>query len=117
MGDPKKLRKKYTPPRHPWQGPRIKAEKILVDDYGLKNKREIYKTQSILRGFTKQAKNLIASKTRQSEAEKKQLFQKLSKLNLLPKDADLEQVLGLTVRDILDRRLQTLVFKKGFSKT
>ena len=117
MGDPKKLRKKYAPPRHPWQGARINAEKILVNNYGLKNKKEIYRAHFILKGFTKQAKNLIASKTKQSEIEKKQLFERLSKLDLLPRDADLEQVLGLTINNILDRRLQTLVFKKGFSKT
>ena len=67
MGDIKKLRKKYTPPRHPWQGPRILAEHILVEEYGLKNKTEIYKIQSLLRGISKQAKNLIAVKTLQSE--------------------------------------------------
>ena len=118
MGDPKKLRKKYNPPRHPWQGPRINAEKILVKDYGLKNKREIYKSQSLLRNFAKQAKQLIAFKGPQSEKEKHQLFAKLIKLNLLNKDAaDLEQVLGLTINKILDRRLQTLVYKKGLAKT
>ena len=118
MGDPKKLRKKYNPPRHPWQGPRINAERILVKDYGLKNKREIYKSQSLLRNFAKQAKQLIAFKSEQSEKEKHQLFAKLIKLNLLNKDAaDLEQVLGLTINKILDRRLQTLVYKKGLAKT
>ena len=57
MGDPKKLRKKYVTPRHPWQGSRILAEKPLIREYGLKNKKEIYKAQSLLRNFTKQAKN------------------------------------------------------------
>ena len=117
MGDPKKLRKKYSPPRHPWQGARIASEKILVEEYGLKNKREIYKAQSLSRRFTKQAKNLIAEKTEQSQIEKKQLFSRLSKLNLLSKEADLDNVLGLTLKDILDRRLQTLVYKKKLSKT
>ncbi len=117
MGDIKKLRKKYTPPRHPWQGPRINAEKVLVKEYGLKNKREIYKTQSLLRNFSKQAKNLIAYKTEQSEKEKKQLFDKLANIGLLHKDADLEQVLGLTIDKLLERRLQTLVYKKGLSRS
>ena len=34
MGDPKKLRKKYEPPRHPWQASRIESEKILFKEYG-----------------------------------------------------------------------------------
>ena len=116
MGDPKKLRKKYTPPRHPWQGSRILAEKELVREYGLKNKKEIYKTQSLLRNFTKQAKNIIALKNIQGEKEKKQLLSRLISLNLLSKDASLEKVLGLTINNILNRRLQTLVYKKGFAK-
>jgi len=117
MGDPKKLRKKYMPPRHPWQGPRIIAEKSLIKDYGLRNKKEIYKAQSILRNFTKQAKNLIATRSLQSEIEKKQLLARLESLNLLKGNADLDQVLGLTINDILERRLQTLVYKKGFAKS
>ncbi len=117
MGDPKKLRKKYSPPRHPWQGSRILAEKPLVKDYGLKNKREIYIAQSILRNFTKQAKNLTAIKNLQSQREKEQLLARLERLNLLGKNAGLDQVLGLTINNILDRRLQTLVYKKGLAKT
>ncbi len=117
MGDPKKLRKKYTPPRHPWQGPRIISENILVKEYGLKNKREIYKTQSLLRNFAKQAKNITALKSLQSEKEKDKLLEKLTKLNLLGKGLGLDQVLGLNIKNILERRLQTLVYKKGLAKT
>ena len=40
MGDPRKLRKKYYPPSHPWQKIRIDEEKILMKDYGFKNKKE-----------------------------------------------------------------------------
>jgi|SRR3989344_3414175 len=117
MGDPKKLRKKYVPPRHPWQGSRILAEKPLISEYGLKNKKEIYKAQSLLRNFTKQAKNLTAFKTSQRDIERKQLLQKLSKLNLIDVNSSLEQVLGINLKDILDRRLQTLVYKKGLAKS
>ncbi len=117
MGDIKKLRKKYTPPRHPWQGPRILAEKILVKEYGLKNKTEIYRAQFLLRSFTKQAKNLTTNKTLQGEKEKKQLFSKLAKISLLNENAELEQVLGLNLNQIFERRLQTLVYKKGLAKS
>jgi len=40
MGDPRKLRKKYNTPMHPWQGQRIKEENEILKQYGLKNKRK-----------------------------------------------------------------------------
>jgi len=45
------------------------------------------------------------------------LINKLVKLGVLGPDAQFEDVLLLTVEDILKRRLQTLVFEKGFAKT
>ena len=117
MGDPRKPRKKYETPRHPWQSSRIEAEKILSKDYGLKNKKEIWKARALLRKFTNQAKKLSNIKTLHYQREKEQLLVKLSKLNLVKENAELEEVLGLTVNNILDRRLQTIVFKKGLAKT
>ena len=38
MGDPKKIRKKYSTPKHPWEGARIEEEKKLLKDYGIKKK-------------------------------------------------------------------------------
>ena len=49
MGDPKFSRRSYDTPSHPWQGERIKAEVVLVNQYGLKNKTEVWKAQSVLR--------------------------------------------------------------------
>ncbi|MDP7610203.1 MAG: 30S ribosomal protein S4, partial [Candidatus Woesearchaeota archaeon] len=43
MGDPKKQRKKYSKPSHPWQTERIEVEKVLMKEYGLKNKKEIWR--------------------------------------------------------------------------
>jgi small subunit ribosomal protein S4 len=45
------------------------------------------------------------------------LIKKLVRLGVLGPEAGLEDVLLLTVEDILKRRLQTLVFEKGFAKT
>lgn len=117
MGDPKKVRRKYSGPGHPWQSKRIESEKILLEEYGLKNKKEIWRSESLLKNFASQAKKLIAIKTSQGEKEKKQLFQRLEKLGLLQQGAALENVLELTLKDILDRRLQTILFKKGFART
>lgn len=117
MGDPRKLKKKYSTPSHPWQASRLEEEAVLVDTYGLKNKKEIWKAASFLRGIKKQAKILIASTSLQYKKEEKQLLQKLQKLNLLPKEAKIEDALDLQTTDILNRRLQTQIFKQGFART
>ncbi|MFH1399584.1 MAG: 30S ribosomal protein S4 [Candidatus Woesearchaeota archaeon] len=117
MGDPKKTRKKFTPPAHPWQKARIEQEKAIMTTYGLKNKREIWKLVSKLKGFSMQAKNLIASTSEQGKKEKEQLLSKLSSLNMLPENADLDSVLSLKPEDIIERRLQTLVCRKKLASS
>ncbi len=117
MGHPKKTKKSYSKPSHPWQSTRIVEERVLVREYGLKNKREIWKSASLLKNFTAQAKQLIPEKSAQAEKEKKQLMERLSRIGLIPLNADLTAVLNLTLKDILERRLQTVVYKKGMAKT
>jgi len=120
MGDPKFHRKKYETPRHPWEAERIKEEKELMRKYGLKNKREIWKAKSILRSFRAQARSLQARLRygdKQAEREYKQLMGKLYRLGILPEDAGIDDVLSLTVEDILNRRLQTIVYMKGLART
>ena len=43
MGDPRKTRKKYDTPQHPWQKERMDQESVFLKEYGLKNKKEIWK--------------------------------------------------------------------------
>ena len=83
MGDPKKHRKKYSPPLHPWQGARIEEENKIFTEYGLKNKKEIWRINSSLRRFRSQAKHLIATRTDQARKEEKLLIDKLVGLGLL----------------------------------
>ena len=117
MGDPRKNRKKYTTPSHPWQKARLDNEKELLQEYGLKNKKEIWKSSSKLAQFKKQAKSLIGKKDLQAETEKKLFMDKLGKLKLVQDEATIENILDLSVKDILERRLQTLVLRKGLAKT
>jgi len=116
MGNPKKQKKKFSKPSHPWQKERILSEKELLKSYGLRRKYEIWKMNSILKNFTKQAKTLITLTTKQSEKERSQLLTKLSSLGLLSSESKLEDVLSLTLKDVLERRIQTLVFKKNLAR-
>jgi len=115
MGDPRKQKKTYKTPKYPWKKERIDRDKELSKKYGLKNKREIWKSEAVLRKFTHQAKSLIKEKTEQSKKEQSQLLKKLAKLNLLPENSKLEDVLSLKIENILDRRLQTILMKKGLA--
>ena len=117
MGDPKKQKKKFSTPNHPWQKERIEAEKELLKQYGLRRKYEIWKMDSLLKDFLNRAKTLIAQRNPQSELEKKQLLQRLNSLGLLKKDSKVEDVLNLTLKDVMERRLQTLLIRKQLART
>lgn len=117
MGSPRKQRRKYSTPFHPWQRERIDEENQLEIDYGLKNKTEIWIARSLLTNFFSQAKRLTAVKTEQTEKEKVQLINRLKSLGLVGETATLNDVLELTLIKILDRRLQSVVFKKGLARS
>jgi small subunit ribosomal protein S4 len=46
-----------------------------------------------------------------------ELVARLKKIGILDETAVLDDVLDLTIEDILERRLQTIVFRKGLAKT
>ena len=97
MGDPKKQRKKFSSPTKRWNKERIDEEKDLINEYGLKNKKEIWKAESKLRNFTRQAKRLIAIKTKQAEKEKEQIISKLKTLSLLPSTAGIVKLKAMDI--------------------
>ncbi len=117
MGDPRNTTKKFATPRHPWQAERIESEKQIVREYGLKNKSEIYKITSSVKRITAIAKRLIASTGDQAELEKTQLFAKLHSLGLLAGSTNLDDVLSLQPKDLLERRLQTIIWRKGLARS
>jgi len=120
MGKPKFSRKKYETPSHPWQEDRIKAENELVRKYGLKNKREIWRAQTKLKKYRGQTRELLAkveTGDAQSKKESNQLLKHLNRMNILPANSNLDDVLALETESILSRRLQTLTYLKGLSST
>jgi small subunit ribosomal protein S4 len=117
MGDPKTLRKKYQTPSHPWIKTRIVEEAELVKEYGFKTKKEIWKIDSLLRNFKRIAKRLIAAEGKQAELETKQLLDRLTLLGLLDMNSQLDKVLDIDLKTLIERRLQSLVCRKGLAKT
>jgi small subunit ribosomal protein S4 len=117
MGDPRKIKSKYSRPGHPWQTERMEEERTLVREYGLKNKTEIYRTRSRLKTFADLAKKLIAARGTQADKERQQLLSRLARLGLVKAGAQLDDVLGLQLKNLLERRLQTIVSRKGFARS
>jgi len=121
MGDPKFLRRLYDTPKHPWEATRMEEERKLLQKYGLKNKRELWKAQSNLRGFRRQARDLQArlrAGEAQAERETTLLLGRLTRLGVLPAGSPtIDDVLALTLDELLKRRLEWIVFTKGLAPT
>ncbi len=120
MGDQKFQRKKYSTPRHPWEKERIEEERRIVLDYGLRSKHELWRSEYFLEAVRVQARNLQARlryKDPNAENQFERLISRLSRYNILSKDATLDDVLSLKIEDILERRLQTIVYRKNLAST
>jgi small subunit ribosomal protein S4 len=117
MGDPKKSRKRWQGPRHPWKKDNLTRELSLLGKYGLRNKRELWRANSIIKSYRNQASAILALEANDRAIKEKDLLKKLSKLGLLNEDAVLDNVLDLSVNEILERRLQTILLKLNIAKT
>jgi len=113
----RKQRKKYKKPGHPWQAGRINEEVTLSKEYGLTNKKEIWRITSLLRNWQRQARGIFALTDDKKEKATKELISKLVNLNVLKENSQLDDVLALTVREILNRRLQTVIYRMGVAGT
>jgi len=117
MGDPRKQRKKFETPRFPWRTDTLQAELQLLGQYGLRNKHELWRHRTMLSKYRGIARSLLGMTTQQREVLEKQLLARLNRLGILPETAVLDNVLDMSLEDILERRLQTLVFRKGMAKS
>lgn len=117
MGDPRKVRRKYEGPGHPWVASRLESERELKKSFGTKNKKELYKMETALKRFKDQAKQLSSRVDAQAEKEQQQMVDKLVGLGLIKIGAGLDDILGLSVVDLMNRRLQTILVKRLLART
>jgi small subunit ribosomal protein S4 len=117
MGDPRRLRKKYRAPKKLWDKLRIAEEKKLKTMYGLDSVKSLWIAREELRKVRREARKSLGMPEEEREKVIKKLAKKLSRLNILPENASVDDILSLDVRAILERRLQTLVYRKGLAKT
>lgn len=117
MGDPRRLKKKFKKPLHPYQKERMMEELEFLGKYGLRNKREYWKSRSTLGNWRDIARRSRTLSKEQAIEVQQTLIRKLNRLGIIGPEAEFEDVLLLTVEDLLKRRLQTLVYEKGLAST
>lgn len=128
-------------PRRPYESARLDAELKLAGEYGLKNKKEIWRIALVLSKIRRAARELL----KLDEKDPKRLFEGNALIRrCVPLDPEtvgicspadpavdslirigvldetrmrLDYVLALKIEDFLERRLQTQVFKSGLAKS
>ena len=117
MGDPKNSRKIWRKPKRPLNYDLLNEELYVLGTFGLKNKRELWKAHTKLSRVRKQARSLLALTQELREKKEPTLMKSLSKVGFVRENSTLDDVLNLKVTDLLSRRLQTMVQKKGSIKS
>lgn len=115
MGDPRRQKKKFVTPKRPFDSDRFEQELQLIGSYGLRNKRELWRHRTELSNYRRNARNLLALPPEDRGQFEKEISDKLVRLGILTKEPSLDNVLDLTLENMLERRLQTIVFRKGLA--
>jgi small subunit ribosomal protein S4 len=117
MGDPKKQRKSYETPRHPWRKDQLEVELHLMGEYGLRNKRELWRYKTMLSQVRGIARSMLGATEAERARVEREYLSKLGRIGVLSESASIDDILDLELRDLLERRLQTMVFRRGLAKT
>lgn len=107
----KRKHKLFSRPRRPFDKARIEEEAKIIDEFGLKNKKEIWKADARIKEMREKAKNLISA----DQNEQKKLFDKLKKSGFNVNS--IGDVLSLDKTNYLKRRLQTVIVDKKLAST
>jgi small subunit ribosomal protein S4 len=86
-------------------------EAKIIKEFGLKNKKEIWRAEAQIKLIREKAKKLISS----SKEEQQKLFEQLQKIGLNVNS--IAEILALDKKDYLKRRLQTILVEKKFATT
>jgi small subunit ribosomal protein S4 len=88
-----------------------------MGEFGLRNKRELWRYKTMLSEVRGIARSLLGSTGEQRARLEQEYLSKLGRIGVLSESATIDDVLDLDIRDLLERRLQTLVYRRGLAKT
>lgn len=117
MGNPRRNRKKYDKPKDMWNLARIGADNALIEEYGLKNMRELWKVQTEISALRRNVRSLLSGTSAHGSAVQERMLGRLSRYGMTSRQSTLDNLLDLTEKAFLARRLQSIVFKKGLTKS
>ena len=107
-------------PKRPFDSARLDQELKLIGEFGLKNKKEIWRVGLTLSKIRRAARELLKldEKDPRRLFEGNALIRRLLRIGVLDESRmKLDYVLALKIEDFLERRLQTQVFKLGLAKS
>ncbi len=117
MGAPKRNRRKYEKPKEIWSTERIGADNSLKDEYGLKNMKELWISQTRVSRIRRNAREFLSGGASGSTADEQAMIARLVKYGITKGGATLDDLLDLNSRSFLERRLQSIVMRKGMAKS
>lgn len=107
----KRKHKSYSRPKRPFDKPRLIEEAGIKTEFGLKNKKEIWKSEAEIKSIREKAKKLISADVEEQQA----LYARLNKKGFNVKS--IADILSLDKVDFLKRRLQTILVDKNIATT
>lgn len=116
MGASKRNRKKYDKPKEIWDSSRIASDNQLIEEYGLKNMKELWIAQTRISKVRRNARIFLSS-LKSGNQEEKGMIKRLSKFGITKSDATFDDLLDLDEKAMLERRLQSVVMRKGLART
>ncbi|BCS90851.1 MAG: 30S ribosomal protein S4 [Candidatus Micrarchaeota archaeon] len=116
MGSPKRNKKTYITPRILWNRDRLAHDNSLVKEYGLKNMKELWIVQTEVSRIRAIARRLLAG-DEISPGLRENLLKRLIRYGIVKEGVTVDSLLDINEKDILERRLQTIVYRKGLAKT
>lgn len=114
MGAPRRNKQKYDRPKDIRNIKRITEDNAMIDEYGLSGMKELWKVQSEISRIRGNVRRYLAGS---GEGEGRALISRLTKLGIVKPEATLDDILDLNENVFLDRRLQSVVARKGLGRT
>ncbi|NAZ34894.1 MAG: 30S ribosomal protein S4 [Pyrobaculum sp.] len=120
MGGLKKPKKNYLEgkPKKIWNKQLLLEELQLVGEYGLRNKKELWLARAHLKRITRRARSLLSMTAEERAPLEMPFKERLYKMGFIEDpNVPLDRILSLDVRAVLERRLQTMVYRMGLAKS